>query len=225
MIGGRERASDSRSPPGVADSLVLSQKILSCVVRCDQRYGAGHITDVLRGADTARIRQCGHDQLTTHGILTGHPAREVRHWIEQLLATGFLASTGGNYPTLHLTQPGVALLKGDGEPVLFALQEAPKGRRKRSATSALEEAAAESGGKVDEALFKHLKDLRRKLAREREVPPYLIFNDRTLALFAAVQPKDDATLRTIKGVGEKKAADLGPIFLEAIADFGAEARA
>lgn len=206
----------------VEDSLVIAQKILSCVVRCDQRYGAGHITDVLRGADTARIRDCRHDALSTYGILAGHPVRELRHWIEQLLATGYLASTGGNYPTLHLSKTGAQCLRGETEPVLFALQEAPRSsKRKKSAESALEAAALETGGEVDEALFKRLKDLRRSLAHERGVPPYLIFNDRTLALFAAQRPTDDAELRGIKGVGDKKAADLGPVFLESIAEHAA----
>ena len=200
----------------VEDSKVVAQKILSCVVRCDQRFGAGHITDVLRGADTARVRQYGHDRLTTHGILRGHAPRELRHWIEQLLASGFLASTGGNYPTLHLSEDGVKCLRGEAEPVLFRLQTAPATRRKKSAESALAAAAEEAGGEVDAELFQRLKDLRRKLARERGVPPYLIFNDRTLALFAAQRPTDDAALRTVKGVGDKKAAELGPVFLEAI---------
>ena len=206
----------------VDDSLVIAQKILSCVVRVDQRYGAGHVTDVLRGADTARIRQCGHDALSTHGILAGHTAREIRHWIEQLQASGFLASTGGNYPTVHLAPDGVRCLRGEAEPVLFALQAtSSSSRRKKSGASAVEAAALEVGGEVDEALFKRLKDLRRSLARERGVPPYLIFNDRTLALFAALRPTDDAALRSVKGVGDKKAEDLGPVFLEAIADHAA----
>jgi ATP-dependent DNA helicase RecQ len=77
----------------------------------------------------------------------------------------------------------------------------------------------EGAGEADEALFEHLRELRRSLARERGVPPYLIFNDRTLAAMSAVKPGTLEELRELKGVGEKKAADLGPLFLEAIAGF------
>ena len=81
-------------------------------------------------------------------------------------------------------------------------------------------AAEEDGLEVDEALFEELRALRRDLARERGVPPYLIFNDRTLSLMSARKPKSEAELLEIKGVGEKKAADLGPLFLAGIASFG-----
>ncbi len=201
----------------VEDELVVAQKILSCVVRCDQRYGAAHVTDVLRGADTARIRQCGHDQLSTHGLLKGHSVSEVRGWIDQLVGLGHLATTGGNYPTLHLTRSGVEVLKGEREVQLFvthAVQRDARKRRKAAVSAALDE-----GLEADEALFEELRDLRRELARERGVPPYLIFNDRTLALMAAHLPSTQEELLALKGVGEKKAADLGPAFLERIAGF------
>ena len=203
----------------VEESVEIAQKILSCVVRCDQRYGAAHVTDVLRGADTARIRQTGHDQLTTHGLLSGYSASEVRGWIEQLVGSGLLATTGGAYPTLYLTREGVAVLRGEQEVELYVTQR-PKGAT-RSRGKAAQSAAAEAGLEADEALFEHLREYRRELARERGVPPYLIFNDRTLALLAAVKPGDEAALLGVKGVGEKKAADLGPLFLERIAAFEA----
>ncbi|HIG12381.1 MAG: RecQ family ATP-dependent DNA helicase [bacterium] len=198
----------------VPDSQVLAQKILSCVVHCGQRYGAGHITDVLRGADTQRMHTTGHSQRSTHGLLKEYSAREVRGWIEQLTGRNLLASTGGQYPTLYLTKTGVAALRGEEEVDLFVTQK-PKQTRRKAAASA----AAEEGIVADEALFEHLRDVRRALARERGVPPYLIFNDRTLALMSALKPAADDDLLAIKGVGEKKAADLGPRFLAEIAEF------
>ena len=164
----------------VEDSQVVAQKILSCVVRCEQRFGAGHITDVLRGSDNARLRQYGHERLSTYGLLGAHSAQEVRGWIEQLCGRGILATTGGQYPTLYLTRDGLEVLRGDQEPELFVTHK-PKPARARAAAAA----ALEEGVEPDEALFEHLRAFRRELARERGVPPYLIFNDRTLSLMSA----------------------------------------
>jgi ATP-dependent DNA helicase RecQ len=201
----------------VDDSRVLAQKILSCVIRCDQRYGAAHITDVLRGADTQRLRSTGHDQLPTHGLLKGHSVGEVRGWIEQLTGHGLLAATGGQYPTLYLTRTGVEVLKGEREIELYVSQTQKASGRKRRKAAVSD--ALDAGLTPDEGLFEDLREFRRDLARERGVPPYLIFNDRTLALMAATKPSSEAQLLELKGVGEKKAADLGPLFLARVAAY------
>ncbi len=198
----------------VPDALVVAQKILSCVVRCDQRYGAAHVTDVLRGADNERVRRAGHQDLSTWGLLGDHSLVEVRGWVEQLVGRGLLASTGGEYPTLHLTAEGARALRGEAQVTLFVVERARRAPRRAATPAAAELTAA------DEALFEHLRSFRRALARERGVPPYLIFNDRTLAAMAAARPADHGALLELKGVGEKKAADLGPSFLEEIASFG-----
>ena len=100
------------------DSTVVAQKVLSCIVRCDQRYGAAHITDVLRGANTQRIRQTGHDQLSTYGLLRELPAALVRAVIDQLLSQGLAGVASGDYPTLFLTQSGAEVLRGEAEVTL-----------------------------------------------------------------------------------------------------------
>ena len=209
--------------PTVADSQTLAQKILSCVVRCEQRYGAAHIADVLRGAETERLRLAGHDQLTTYGLLKDHTAREIRHWIEQLVGLDHLGVAPGPYPTLHLTQSGVGVMKAESEITLFSLpHKTGLSRGGRKARKSLAQVAAEEGvPPPDEALFEKLRGLRRKLASERGVPPYVIFNDRTLSLMASLKPASEAELLAVKGVGEKKAADLGATFLAAIAAHGA----
>jgi ATP-dependent DNA helicase RecQ len=197
----------------VPDAVVVAQKILSCVVRCDQRYGAAHITDVLRGADNERVRRTGHQHLSTWGLLRDHSLVEVRGWIEQLVGRGLLASTGGEYPTIHLTAEGAKALRGETPVTLFVVE-----RPRRAPRGNPPPAVAELAG-ADEALFEHLRAFRRSLARERGVPPYLIFNDRTLAAMAAARPSDRGSLLELKGVGEKKAGDLGPLFLAEIAAF------
>ena len=201
----------------VPDSTVVAQKILSCVVRCEERYGAGHIVSVLRGGKTAGIMRAGHEQLSTYGLLKEHTASEVRAWIEQLLGRDHLRTHGDRYPMLHVSPSGVRILKGEEEVVLHALPAAPKAKSKRRA-----KANVEPLGPRDEDLFESLRQLRRDLARERGVPPYVIFNDRTLTAMASARPTDEAELLEIKGVGEKKARDLGPTFLERIASFGAD---
>ena len=198
----------------VDESEVIAKKILSCIVRCDQRYGAGHVTDVLRGANTERIRSRRHDELTTYGLMKGHPASEIRAWIDQLVGLGHVGVASGNYPTLHLTQSGVEVMKGERE-VTLLLPKAPKRSTKRRGGS-LAAVAQEESLEVDEALFEKLRALRKGMATERGVPPYILFNDRSLAHMAAHRPTTEAEFLEIKGVGEKKAKDLGEDFMSVI---------
>jgi len=200
-------------------SQVLAQKILSCVVRCAQRFGAGHVVDVLRGSDSQRLRQYGHDRLSTYGLMKEHGARELRSFIDQLVGMGCLGVAPGRYPTLHLTQDGVAAMKGELE-VTLHIPPITKGTKARKRKQA---APPELDGLTpDPELFDHLRKTRRELARERGVPPYVIFNDRTLAEMAARKPATPEAFLELKGVGEKKAADLGPIFLAALGAWDGE---
>jgi ATP-dependent DNA helicase RecQ len=205
----------------VADGQVVAQKILSCVVKTGQRFGATHVTDVLRGADTEKIRQLGHEQLSTYALLAECSAREIRAWIDQLVGQGHLRVADGDYPTLFLSKSGVEVLRGEREAILLApVVSKPKRAEKRSPGRIVElEPGSPGEGSVDEPLFEHLRQVRRDLARERGVPPYVIFNDKTLLAMAARKPSTPEEFRAIKGVGDKKAADLGPIFLAEIARF------
>jgi len=206
----------------VADSRVLAQKILSCVVRCGQRYGAAYITDVLRGAQTEKIRQSGHDRLSTYALLKDHSAREIRAWLEQLTGQGHLRVAEGEYPTLFLSKSGVEVMRAERPVTLFVPVES-KAKKPRAASTARAALEQENGSAAltsdDERLFDHLRQFRRELAAQRGVPPYVVFNDRSLALMAAGKPRTAEAFRAIKGVGDKKAADLGPLFLQAIARF------
>ncbi len=196
------------------DAQVLAQKILSCVVHCGQRYGANHVATVLCGGATANIRQTGHDSVSTYGLLKDSSIQQVRGWIDQLIGFKHLMVVGDRYPTLQLTQSGAGVLHGDEDVTLFLVPKRSGGKKRtRTAGPAPE---VEDLATDEQELFENLRKLRRQIAQERAVPPYLIFNDRTLAAMAKRKPRTKEELLEVRGVGEKKAEDLGEAFLALI---------
>jgi ATP-dependent DNA helicase RecQ len=192
----------------VADATVIAQKILSCVVRTEQRFGAGHVIAVLRGEATDRIRSLGHDRLSTYGLLASHGQSELRDWIYQLIGHGLLQQDGDRYPVLKLTDASRAVLRGEEQVRL--VQIARKERRRKSKSE------SESWVGVDEALFESLRKFRRELAAARGVPPYIILGDRSLREVARLRPQSLAQLREVYGIGDKKLADLGERILAVV---------
>ena len=192
----------------------IARKILSCVARVGQRFGAAHVTNVLRGSDTDQVRSRGHHQLTTFGLMADAPVPEIRGYIEQLLAAELLRQSGDEYPVLALTSRGVALMKNqDSEPELtLARQRRPTKDRlpKRARVE------AESWQGVDRELFERLRELRLDIARARGVPPYVVFHDTTLREMARLKPRTLDALHTIYGLGERKIADYGQQCLDVI---------
>ena len=198
---------------GLADATVTAQKILSCVARTDERFGAMHIVDVLLGANTERVRQWRHEQLSTYGLLKGTGRKALTSMIYQLIDAGVLARTDDERPILQLTDASWRVMRGE-QPVRLVQPKAAPSRQARL------EVGSTDG--IDEGLFESLRALRRSVANERGVPPYLIFNDATLRDMARVRPASPAALRTIRGVGERKLADLGERFLTHIATYCCE---
>ncbi len=195
---------------GMDDSTTIAQKILSCVARAEQRFGVGHITDILIGADNERVRKFGHDRLSTYGLLKDLPAKIVQNLTYQLIDLGALARTEGDRPVLKLTEKGVQVLRGERE---VQLREP---RAPRATKSKRTQREVESWEGVDEALFEKLRELRREVAEERNVPAYVVFGDRTLRDLARLKPTTPVEMRLAHGVGEKKLATFGEAFLEAI---------
>ena len=193
----------------VEDSTTLARKILSCVARVRQGYGLAHVADVLLGKASDKVVQYGHAELSTFGLLKQESAAAVRGYIEQLVAGGWLAREGEPYPVLRLTASGAALLKGAGACELFREQVPVKGRSRTRGAG-----FATFGG--DPALFDRLREVRTRIARERGVPPYVIFHDTTLRQMAERRPQTIEDLHDIYGVGVKKAGDFGDDFLDAI---------
>jgi ATP-dependent DNA helicase RecQ len=199
----------------VQEPATVARKILSCVARVSQRFGAAHIVNVLRGAATEQVTARGHDKLTTYGLLKEASVAEVRGYIEQLVAQDLLRQTGDEFPVLALTSAGIALLKdASAKPDLaLARQRKPiAGRLPRSARI-----ETESWQDVDRDLFERLRALRLDIARQRGVPPYVIFHDTTLREMARRKPTSIAALLDVRGVGARKAEDLGEAFVACIA--------
>jgi ATP-dependent DNA helicase RecQ len=198
----------------VADSLTIAQKILSCVARVKQTWGTAHVTDVLTGKPTEKVVASRHHELSTFGLLKDEAPAAIRGYIEQLVGDGLLAREGDPYPVLRLTTAGASLLRGDGECQLYR-EVKPPSSRKRSRSGVRDTFTAT----LDSDLFDVLRDVRLRLARERGVPPYVIFHDTTLRDMVERRPKTVDDLHEVYGVGAKKAADFGDAFLDAIRTF------
>ena len=191
---------------GLADATETAQKVLSCVARIQERFGVGHVVDVLTGAQTARVRALGHDRLSTFGLLRDHDKKRVVSLVHQLCDLGLLDRTGDKYPVLKLNAASWEVLRGR-RPV--HLRVAPT---KVKATRGEQERCAGA----DRDLFEALRGLRRQLAQESLVPPFVVFHDTTLHDLARLRPTTMELLERIPGFGRKKLAAYGHRVLETI---------
>jgi len=198
---------------GVTDATVLAQKILSCVFRVGGRFGVGHVVDVLLGANKESIVSRGHDRVSTFGLLKAMDRKSLVNMTHQLVDQGLLGRTVGDYPTLYLNEASWAVLHGEKTVHLI------KPRTKAPKKTRYDEQSWEG---VDRGLFENLRQLRRKLALDRNVPAYVIFTDATLRDLARLRPASLDTLRLARGIGEQKLADFGSIILDLIKTYCAE---
>ncbi|KPN19674.1 ATP-dependent DNA helicase RecQ [Xanthomonas sp. Mitacek01] len=201
-------------PPDAWDATVAAQKALSCVYRSGQRFGAAHIIDILRGSESERIRQFGHDQLSTYGVGTDIDARVWKSVLRQLVAQGLLDVDAEGYGGLRLTEASRAVLKGATQVMLRKpTNTKERARTTRAATGADIDIAA-----ADRPLFEALRALRGRLAREQNVPAYVIFHDATLREIARLRPISHGQLGGIGGVGAGKLERYGDAVLETVLD-------
>ena len=196
------------SPPQTFDATRPAQMALSAAVRTGNRFGAAHLTDVLLGNATERVLGLGHHHLPTFGVGKALPERAWRNIIRQLVALGYLTTDAAGHGSLIASGKAGPLLRSEETLRLrgdvLTPQTTKKGRKDRQ--------SAAPGGAAG-GLFEALRALRLKLAREQGVPPYVIFNDATLREMAERRPTSLALLNTIGGVGTRKLAQYGEIFL------------
>jgi ATP-dependent DNA helicase RecQ len=217
---GEEYTADSCSacdnclePRGTFDATAVARKLLACLqaVRKANGFSVGlaHLVDVLAGRNTEKIRRWRNDRLDVHGS-----GRELSHaeWTDagkQLIRLGILHQDPERFNALDITPAGREVLSGQRAVTIRSPQQPEPGSGSRPADS----------GEFDDRLFQRLRALRKKLAEERNVPPYVIFSDVALRQMSRDYPQDEASLRRISGVGEKKLQDPGPLFLREIAAF------
>jgi ATP-dependent DNA helicase RecQ len=183
------------------------------VARVKERFGIGHVVAVLRGQNTENVRKWKHEQLTTFGLLQDHSQADVRDWVYQLIGQGLLVQTGDEYPVLQLNPASWDVMRGQ-RPVRLVKPT----RRKKGETPKKSKAAEVSWEGVDEPLFEALRQLRREVAAEKQVPPYVVFHDTTLREMARIRPSTPERLRLLYGISDTKLRDLGPRFLAVIKD-------
>ncbi len=193
------------------DATEISQKILSAVIRTGERFGASHIAGVLRGAATKLIRRWEHDRLTVYGIARDFSVEELTQSISALLGKGLLEKDMGRYPTLAVTQAGNAFLRNRETLILT--------RPKRSVEDASTFASVSLP--CDPDLFEKLRVLRKGIADERGVPPYMIFGDVSLRQMASYLPQDRESFTRISGVGRVKLDEFSEPFLTIINEHAA----
>lgn len=199
------------NPPKTWNATEDAQKLLSNIYRTGQRFGAGQVIDVIRGKDTAKVRQFGHNKLSTYGIGEKRSDQQWRSIIRQLIVQNYLLVNESQYGAIQLTEKSRGILKGQVK--LFLREEM---------LSAKPDRAKKLPVKVDEsdrALWESLKQCRKQLADKQGVPPFHIFHDATLMEMMQYRPKNGAELLTINGVGEVKLEKFGNEFLDVIAEF------
>ncbi|RLL54389.1 DNA helicase RecQ [Mariprofundus sp. EBB-1] len=209
------------NPPETWDATIATQKILSCIYRTKERFGAQYIIDIMLGKDDERIKANNHDQLSTFGIGQEHSSPEWRGIFRQLVAHGYLATDVEGYGVLKLTPKAWPLLKRSESPqtvMLRKLSKASKVKKKRSSSSsnAAVRRFAQDLSTHDQELFEQLRQLRSTLAKDQNVPPYVIFPDKTLVEMVIAKPGSESQMLEISGIGEVKFSRYGEAFLNEI---------
>jgi ATP-dependent DNA helicase RecQ len=198
-------------PPERFDATEDARKALSCVYRVGQRFGIGHVVDVLRGVESERIHSLGHQRLSTYGIGRQRSAEGWNSLLRQLIHHGYLRQDIARYSVLQLTDAARPLLRGETSLILATPRPVLRQTRQRKGK------AVSAGG--DPTLFQLLRQLRKRLADAEGVPPFVVFSDATLQEMATAQPRDGQGLLGINGIGQHKLQRYGAVFLEEISLF------
>lgn len=201
-------------PPERFDATLAARKVLSCVFRVGQSFGIKHVVDVLRGADNERIRKFNHESLSTYGIGMEFSQAEWLSIVRQLVHRGFLIQDIAAFSVLKLTQKARVLLNNEETLELARPRIVEKARKKKKL------GAASELNDDDQRLFETLREIRKQLAAEQGVPPYVIFGDAALVEMSRERPGNEQEFLEINGVGQVKLERHGAVFLETIASDG-----
>lgn len=192
-----------------ADITVDAQKIMSCIVRTGQTYGAKMICDILLGRKNERLLRLGLDSQTTYAILKNYSESKVRSIINFLIVQGYIIQSDGEFPVLHLSQKAIPVLKGQSEIKMKLLKEQQIKPKK----------SADSLPDIDTSLLAHLKELRKSLAAHASVPAYVVFTDASLNDMCRKKPKNLKEFSEVSGVGRAKLDKYGEVFVKAISEY------
>lgn len=194
------------------DITIDAQKILSCIIKTGQRYGKKMICDVLRGSKSERLLRFNLDKQSTYGIMKDVSEFAIRDIMDYLEQTGFIFSEGVDYPVLRVSETSAGLLRGKSSLTMKRQKE-----EKREAKSKPQMQITEA--KVNQELLEKLKQLRRNIAAEKNVPAYIVFSDAALIDMCKKLPKTSEEFLQVSGVGKTKLSQYGEVFLNVIKDF------
>ncbi len=200
---------------------VVAQKILSGVARTGNRFGIGHVVDVLLGADTENIKRFSHQELTVFGLLKDFNKKQLTAIVYQLLDLGVLSRSEGEYPTLRLNEASWEVMRGQKQVRLVAppatkTREERAGRKRASSTLGASKPSVAQLTPDQDAIFNRLRRWRKEEADKRGVPPYVLLHDATLVELCLVRPANMPRLLEVRGMGEKKAMDFGQALIGVI---------
>ncbi|MEG1829543.1 MAG: DNA helicase RecQ [Cellulosilyticaceae bacterium] len=185
---------------------VEAQKIMSCIKRMKEQFGSGIVVDVLKGANTQKIRSMHFEELTTYGIMRDYPKDTIKEIISFLIAEGYIELAGDKYPVLRLGEASYEVLKGMKEVYIkrvLVKQQVASGKHLP----------------VDSTLFEELRRIRAEIASEQHVPPFMIFSDTTLKDMCKKYPTTREKMGQVSGVGEFKLEKYGEAFIVAVVDY------
>ena len=197
-------------PVETQDATVDAQKLLSSIYKTDQIFGAGHVIDVLRGSKSSKVLDRGHDKLSVYGI---GKEKSKHHWnilLRQLLNQNYIEIRNWEYRSLGLTQKSRPLLRGEEKFHMRKINEL----RSSSLKSRSKDEISSTHGNLE--LFEELRQIRKTLAQENNVPPYVIFGDKSLHDMCLLLPRHKEEFLLVNGVGQSKCEKYGDIFLEVI---------
>jgi ATP-dependent DNA helicase RecQ len=192
------------TPAEEFDATIIAQKVISAIIRTGQSFGEAHIRNVLLGKKIARVQQYGHHELSVFGIVKEYGEDELRNIIKKLIDKNLIQKTAGEYPILLITNDGMRFIQDKEEIVLT------KSKSKKTAQ------IIKNSENYDTSLFEELRSLRKQIAAERNVPPFVIFGDNSLREMSTIFPQSLETFSTISGVGREKLERFGLEFVKVI---------